>query len=190
MRKWLLIIVIMLACSCAHALGTDYDKFVRRRATILAVSSFGFNLAGFGKGVADADTWGHGSNVVNVSNYWHTASVLQSVGAAMGVGALLYGVGKGDLTWWEAIRFGIGGAMKGNVIFKFTYKGLRYGTPVDWTPAHNRHLWYFPGKRDWSIGASQWYHVALYEGGFWFIGDRLKKNVSEGHGILWPIAGR
>lgn len=148
----------------------------------------GFLMAGVGKGVADASTWGGDANKINVRNYWHSADVAQSFGAAIGVGALLYGIGHGDLTWWEGFRFGAGGAMHGNLAFKGTYHGVRYGTPVDLDPAHSRYLWYFPGaKGDIAWTADSWADVAVYDAVFYLGGKWLKDGVSKNRSILYPF---
>lgn len=159
-----------------------------RRSVVLSLSSLGFVMAGAGKGIADASTWGGDANKINVRNYWHMADVAQSFGAAIGVGSLLYGIGKGDLTWWEGFRFGCGGAMHGNLVFKGLYHGVRYGTPVDLNPEHSRYLWYFPGlKGDVAWTADSWTDVAIYDAVFWAGGKWLKDGVSKNRSILYPL---
>ena len=162
----------------------------RRRSRMLFVSSLGGVMAGVSKGVTDADNWGGEANVIDLRNWWHIADVTRSVGTVMVIAPLVYMVGTGEMRWTEAFRYGVGVAMHADFCFKLTYHGLRWGSPIDLRPEHNRGMIYLPGAGgDNAIDAGHWSVVALHRATLYFGGQWLKANVARGHGFFWPMWG-
>ena len=81
--------------------------------------------------------------MINSGNY-HTYATMQRASGIV-AGWFTYATTREeDLSGWEVVRRFLGSSMLARNAFEWSYKGVRYGDPFDYSKAHNRHsLVYF-----------------------------------------------
>ncbi len=86
--------------------------------------------------------------LINAGNYHAFATAQRASGIV--AGWFTYATTRSEnLTGWGVVRRFLGSSMLARNAFEWSYKGVRYGDPFDYSKAHNRHsLVYFKISAD------------------------------------------
>jgi len=90
------------------------------------------------------------THLINEGNY-HAFATVQRI-AGITTGWFGYANFRNDRQGWLGkLRRLVGSAMLGRNFFEWSYKGVRYGNPFDYTEEHNRHSLVYFGMRNGKI---------------------------------------